>query len=242
MCSLKFGRLEELHEATKNRRRLDEAYIKVSTGLATIDIIMNCTIDDASFQIRVEEIRCLDNINHLKVLEDSESEDDSITMGEQREWSGDDSAKAMMGFSSNLDNEVEGSVQGGFAGRPSPQPQGRKVAACTLELKKSARHNNEGVSIQMLAGLEAYNVGMTPSDAGPFQSGLNNLEEVDTCNITGPKETQVGLRALEPDTQSPPTTEPTLASLDLSQNPYHPSTNRECASPQIREVKGRGKK
>lgn len=65
MCSSKFGRLEELHEATENMGRLDEAYLNVSTGLAMIDRIMKCNIDGAAFQIKVEEIRCLDNINYM---------------------------------------------------------------------------------------------------------------------------------------------------------------------------------
>lgn len=45
-----FGRLEELHEVTKNRKRLDEAFVKVSTDLASIDRIMNYNIDGAAFK------------------------------------------------------------------------------------------------------------------------------------------------------------------------------------------------
>lgn len=52
----RFGRMVSMHEVSKNKRKFDEAYIRISTGLQSVDHIMRCKIDGAEFQIRVEEV------------------------------------------------------------------------------------------------------------------------------------------------------------------------------------------
>lgn len=54
-CS-SFGSLIGLHAMTEKKLRLDEAFVKVNTGLNTIDRIISCNIDGVTFKIRVEEL------------------------------------------------------------------------------------------------------------------------------------------------------------------------------------------
>lgn len=110
-CS-RFGRLEDLHDVTKQRRHLDEAYVRVSIGLASIGRIMTYNIDGPCFKIRVEEIRCMDNLNHLQVLADSASEATLDTSSEVG-WSGVNSVLVTLGFRPNTDDSDGETVQGG---------------------------------------------------------------------------------------------------------------------------------
>lgn len=57
VCS-KLGVLEEIHEATLNRRRLDVAFVKVRAGFETIDRCLDCEIDGDRFKVKVEELCC----------------------------------------------------------------------------------------------------------------------------------------------------------------------------------------
>lgn len=75
-CS-SFGSLIELHEVTKQRVRLDEAYVRISVGLASIDRIIKCRIDGAEFKIKIEEIKCMDEETNLKQIGVSDSDSDS---------------------------------------------------------------------------------------------------------------------------------------------------------------------
>lgn len=83
-CS-KFGNMIKLHQNTKHKIKLDEALVKVSTGLASIDRLMRCKIDEACFQIRIEEIRCINDESHLLPQKDVgyELESDS---SEEEDW------------------------------------------------------------------------------------------------------------------------------------------------------------
>lgn len=53
------GAFLELHDDTKSKKCLDTAMVKVSTGLNSIDRVLQCKIYSASFTIRAEEINCL---------------------------------------------------------------------------------------------------------------------------------------------------------------------------------------
>lgn len=258
LCSSRFGRLEELHDVTLIKSRLDEAYVKVSTGLASIDRIMQCNIDGASFQIRVEEIRCMESINHLKIMEDSASETDSDT-SEEREWSGGAPAPAMMGTCSDFDDDDVESVQGGLADCSSPQPISRMAATPPSGNERLARCNNEVVPIQIVASLDVEPTGLPLrvlelNDGGPITLGATA-----TCISSGPKENQVGLGEIGPNPHPdisiagpsaplvgsniniPSPTEPTSLHLSASPNQVHPSIINNRSTPQNPAPRERGK-
>lgn len=251
LCSAKFGRLEKLHEVTRIRSRLDEAYVKVSTGLAWIDRIIKCKIDGTSFQIKVEEIRCMDNISHLKVLEDSESEEGFVSSAKS-DWSSNDSVQAM-DLHSDTDDKVQESVQGGLAGCYSPQPKGRLAA---MGNERTARCNNEGKPIQIVAGSEKETAGSPSSASRPTQCRPNNLADWASYNSNGPTgnllDTRFSESKSQPLSESSPRccgpagqsacaadlenfpvskTRPTTTSLNLSHNHVHPEPSGRSISP-----------
>lgn len=62
---------------TKQRRRLDEAFVRVSVGLNTVDTIVKCRINGAEFKIKIEEINCMDEEANLKQMGDEDTSSDS---------------------------------------------------------------------------------------------------------------------------------------------------------------------
>ncbi|XP_057779726.1 uncharacterized protein LOC130998315 [Salvia miltiorrhiza] len=74
-CS-KFGLVLKLEEGTRYREKLDEARIQISTGLQSVDRVLNCRINGVAFKIRIEEVRYLDEspTNEDRMKGDSESE------------------------------------------------------------------------------------------------------------------------------------------------------------------------
>lgn len=54
------GKMIRVHDVTTSRTSLDAAFIKVSTGLNTVDKVLKCKIDGDLFVIRIEELRCSD--------------------------------------------------------------------------------------------------------------------------------------------------------------------------------------
>lgn len=54
------GRLVEMHELTESRRKLDEAYVRILTGLNSLDGILACKIDGESFNVRIEEVHFME--------------------------------------------------------------------------------------------------------------------------------------------------------------------------------------
>lgn len=52
----RLGAFLEMHEDTKEKRRLDSAIIRISTGLESVNSNLQCRIDGAVFTIRIEEI------------------------------------------------------------------------------------------------------------------------------------------------------------------------------------------
>lgn len=160
--SSKFGRLEELHDVTVHRKSLGEAYVSISTGLDTIDRIITCNIDGACFKIRIEEIRCMDNFNHLQFLDDLASESSASS---ESEWSVNDSVHATLGFRSAMDDLDGASVQGGA--RVSSSPITVNEAAQSLSgSEKAARRNNDN-NFQKKTGLQDTAVGLNPNFNGP---------------------------------------------------------------------------
>lgn len=60
-CCEAFGSFVCLHGVTEEKLKLDEAFVRISTGLETIDRILKCNINGVDFCFRVEEFSCLDN-------------------------------------------------------------------------------------------------------------------------------------------------------------------------------------
>lgn len=58
--ALGLEKLIEVHEVTANKLKLDEAFVKVSTGIRTINRTLRCKIDGTSFDIKIEEVKCIE--------------------------------------------------------------------------------------------------------------------------------------------------------------------------------------
>ncbi|XP_057808416.1 uncharacterized protein LOC131022889 [Salvia miltiorrhiza] len=52
----RMGMVLKIHELTKSKERLDMAFIQISTGLASINKVIECKINGAHFKVRVEEV------------------------------------------------------------------------------------------------------------------------------------------------------------------------------------------
>lgn len=136
----KFRRLEELHISTANRLRLVIAFARVSTGLSSIDRLLQYRINGASFLIRVEEVNCMDLEKELHHgIGESESDEES----ECEEWSKADSVQTMIKNSSVSEDSGAGLDHSGedtsfFATREEGGEQSilglRKAVGKTTEL------------------------------------------------------------------------------------------------------------
>ncbi|XP_057811397.1 uncharacterized protein LOC131025616 [Salvia miltiorrhiza] len=84
LATAKFGRVLKMHEKTKEKEKLDVALIQISTGLRSIDQVMECCINGARFTFRIEEIHenPFSSMIGESVLEDSGS-DSGWTSGEE---------------------------------------------------------------------------------------------------------------------------------------------------------------
>lgn len=90
---------------------------------------------------------------------------------------------------------MTGQYRGASLAVPLPNHMAGRRLNLPWNTKRS--HAIKGVSIQIMAGLEADTIGTPPNSAGPFEGGPNNLEEADVCNPNGPMEDYVGPRASE---------------------------------------------
>lgn len=91
------GRLVEVHEITESQRKLDAAYIRILTGLNTLDEVWTCKIDGMSFHIRIEEIRCMEKELHLQQCWETESEYD-LTSSKEGDNEDAESVEARLGM------------------------------------------------------------------------------------------------------------------------------------------------
>lgn len=89
----RMGRLVELLDATESKRKLDVAYVRVLTGLNSLDGILACRIDGDFFNIKIEEVKCNDQVKKLQHGYNSESELES-SWSEGRDCSDLDSVHA----------------------------------------------------------------------------------------------------------------------------------------------------
>lgn len=57
------GTLEEIHEATTSRCRLEEAYVKIKAGLGTVNRVLECVANGDRFKVKVDELCCMPMAN-----------------------------------------------------------------------------------------------------------------------------------------------------------------------------------
>lgn len=62
VASSRVGTMLNLHEVTKNRTRINGAYVRIDTRLASCDRILPCKIDGRCFNIRIMEVCCMDMV------------------------------------------------------------------------------------------------------------------------------------------------------------------------------------
>lgn len=169
-CS-SFGRLVELHEVSRNKLRLDEAFVKVSTGVWPIDRSLRCRIGGASFRIRVEEIRCSGFMRgvHQQVHVGSESESE---FSAPEEWSEKESVEAMWEERSSPKVGDEPSVGGGSVGDRFDAHDLLAAKVYVLGIDKAAGDNYEGEEFQNNVGIE---VAMDMEGCGGPVDGLLEL-------------------------------------------------------------------
>lgn len=58
-----FGKLVNLNEVTRNKLRLDEAFVQISTGLGSCDRLLPCKIDGYCFNVRIQEVCCMETLD-----------------------------------------------------------------------------------------------------------------------------------------------------------------------------------
>lgn len=117
MGGTKLGRLVEVHSITADKRCLDEAYLKISTGLKSIDRMIRSKIDGVFYDIRIEELICMDMKEDVKfgrgLFSDSESESESESEISKLAGKDDrDSVEAMFEFRSG-EERSDGSAKAG---------------------------------------------------------------------------------------------------------------------------------
>ncbi|KAL6575979.1 hypothetical protein OROHE_000450 [Orobanche hederae] len=112
-----FGRMLEVAAVTKLKQRLDVAFIRVRTGLLSIDKILNCKIDGTLYKIRIEEI---DDFKEDGSEEEEEEEIDSCYDSDGlidpiKESSDDESVQAGWGTNAAFVTEEETTLAGAEA-------------------------------------------------------------------------------------------------------------------------------
>lgn len=180
---LLFSRMEAMHGVTEKRIRLDEAYIKVSTGFASVDRFLTCRIDRALFTIKVEEINCMDSEADGHQSGVCRSELESIFF-ESEVWSEDESVEALAGIHSATVNGDAPSVNGGRESSCSDTRDKSPTGKYTLGIGISVDNNDEGKAFKNIAGLEnevedRANASTFSRDEGGSGLGLEGILEVE---------------------------------------------------------------
>lgn len=137
----RIGTMVGLHEYTRCKQRLDEAYVKISTGLQSCDRVVSCKIDGAQFKIKIEEIRCTHMIGFLgqggAPESISTSESDSLSSDVDK-WIGGHSVVAALEGWSESEREEGESVHGGAGTIRISRSNGLEEGTFPSENKKSA--------------------------------------------------------------------------------------------------------
>lgn len=170
-CS-KFGRLVEMHEVTANKVRLDHAFIKVSTGLSSVDRCFPCKINGVQFSIRIEEFNGFEKEEW--VGGESESDFDS---SEAESWPDVDSIEALLKYSSDGNFDGDSSVNDG--------EEEEVVPHSTSCIEKAATQSSSGqlMSEACVRGEENIQKKVGPEDADAGQ--LEVLESPRTVELNG---------------------------------------------------------
>lgn len=105
-CS-RFGKMVEVHEITKSKLRIDEAFVQISTGLDSCDRTLPCKIDGLCFNVRIKEICCVEDLVVPEQVGESDLESDGRSSDDE-EWSGRFLVNGMMeGWSEPEDGDGE---------------------------------------------------------------------------------------------------------------------------------------
>lgn len=151
----------ELHEATKQRSRLDEAYVRISVGLTSVDRIFICRIDGAEFKIKIEEIKCMDEELNLKQIGEEDSTSDS-DYSELAGFKDDGSSVEAMAVHSIGDAGDEETVVG-EVDVSLPQEAGRRTVESTASgSQKTAVSNDMRGSLHASPSIESVYAEMSP--------------------------------------------------------------------------------
>lgn len=222
-----FGRMVEVHDAMMKKSRLDMAYVRISTGLISIDRTMECNIDGKFFQIRVEEVKCLEREILLQSSEDMQSEPDS-DYSEMEKWLDVESMEAALGRRSDSDGEGERSVEGG---KTTSIPSTRGVAGVekpTSNSGKSAGHFNNDGSFENWVGPEGNQRERGMEWSGPEQVGSEGLNGLGTIGESGPGlEGNKGVGGLEEDKLGLENKSDDLNEGSINSGPSEESASRE---------------
>lgn len=178
--SSKMGSLIELHEVTKRKEKLDEAFVQIYTGLKSVDRIISCRIDGACFQVKIEEIKCLDKELHLRRSEEQDSEEESTCMAEGEDWDAA-SIEAALAKASEFNSDGEETAENG-GGILNLTREGEKTETESSNTQIAADNDNGSFRFQSsmgkttshdLVGSEAGEGGET---VGPGPELNNSLE------------------------------------------------------------------
>lgn len=170
-CS-QFGRLVELHEITSSRRRLDEAFVKVFTGLVSCDKILPCNIDGVLFPVKIEEI-CCDEVEDLwDPLGEAGSESEFSSSNDDG-WADKPSLDALLEGLSESDGAGGGSVNGG--GEETQVPATNMLAGETnlLGVETSA-----ALHYELAMHADAVGTGKGGDQQPHFNCTIGNVEGV----------------------------------------------------------------
>lgn len=182
------GSLIELHELTKTKEKLYEAYIQIYTGLTSVDRIISCRINGASFQVKIEEIKCMDKEFHLRRSEKGDSDEETTCVAEGDEWDAA-SIEAVLEKASESNSDGEETAEGG-GGNLNSTREGEKSRVESSNIQKAAEDNHvsywsqssmERTTAHDLVGSEVRGGGEV---IGPGPETHNSLE------VSGPEQSK----------------------------------------------------
>lgn len=136
---------------TESKRRLDVAFVRVLTGLNSVAGILACKIDGESFNIRFEEVCCMENEIHLQHRWEMD-EDSDHTQSEMGRSIDLDSILACMG-SSQPPEIAEGDSAAGVSASWKSTTRAPSAAAHDASFPTlTARNHNEAGSMRFSRG------------------------------------------------------------------------------------------
>lgn len=132
----------EIHEHTNERRNLDAAYVRILTGLNSVNGILTCKINGETHNIRIDEMCCMDNVVPTQRCWETDSDSVDGLLGDMDSLVADSFAE-YKGWPPVTEQIVGGNLQGtGDASFPAPHAS-RPAAHDTSEHENAATLNHE---------------------------------------------------------------------------------------------------